>query len=359
MKIKRFTEFSNLPITHDKWNTWVAQNETNTIFQTYEWHTSWWQTFGHEHELCMLFVYDNDEVIGLAPLMIVQKTKHHRELVFIGDNNADYLDFILPVKKQQALTAIWKYNKENICQWDTILLRNIPTESSTLTQLNHDCRINKQCHIINESITCPTHVIKDQEIETRKLINKYSNKRSYNYFSHQGKLSLRHLSASEAHQHLPIFFDQHIRRWENSNSPSLFNKNINQEFYKNLSDKLESTNWLLFSIAELNGKPLSYHFGFDYADKIIWYKPSFDIKQAKHSPGKLILCFLLKYALENNKTELDFTIGNEPFKSRFSNKIRYNANIYVFRSPVRFWIQKTRQWLVQLTKFLLNRTLSH
>ena len=138
--------------------------------------------------------------------------------------------------------------------------------------------------------------------------------------------------------YLQIFFDQHIARWEDSNTPSLFLDNNNRLFYDELTKELSGNNWLIFTVIKSKDIPISFHFGFDYNNKIIWYKPSFEISLSKHSPGEVLLKGLLEFAIRNNKDELDFTVGNESFKMRFSNELRKNYNLRIFKHRIDFFI---------------------
>jgi CelD/BcsL family acetyltransferase involved in cellulose biosynthesis len=191
----------------------------------------------------------------------------------------------------------------------------------------------------NKQIRCPYLPIHGQHDEVSKLINKYSNKRPFNYFRRQGKLEFRVLAEAETETHLPIFFSQHIQRWSDTNTPSLFNDTRNQLFYKNLSEQLSATDWLHFSILELDKTPLAYHYGFDYEGKFYWYKPSFNIDYSSRSPGTLLIRYLIQSALECDRQEFDFTIGNEPFKRRFTKNARHNTNLHIFRNKRSYWVK--------------------
>ena len=90
--------------------------------------------------------------------------------------------------------------------------------------------------------------------------------------------------------------------------------------------------WLQFSIVEFNGEPIAFHFGFDYCGCVTWYKPSFDMRFAEHSPGLLLTRQLIEDGLRRSRRELDFTIGDEAFKGRFSSLQRYNWNLGIYRS---------------------------
>ena len=99
--------------------------------------------------------------------------------------------------------------------------------------------------------------------------------------------------------------------------------------------------WLLFSMVEFNDQPIAFHYGFDYNDTVLWYKPSFDVEHASHSPGLVLLRYLIGYAIDQKRHELDFTIGDEPFKSRFTNSKRKTVSLKVFRNPGRFFLERS------------------
>jgi hypothetical protein len=95
--------------------------------------------------------------------------------------------------------------------------------------------------------------------------------------------------------------------------------------------------WLSFSVVELDGEPLAFHFGFVYRGRLVWYKPSYNVSFAKYSPGLLLIRFLAEYALAEGIDELDFTIGNEAFKQRFTNAERINCDLVFFRRRIPYW----------------------
>jgi hypothetical protein len=136
------------------------------------------------------------------------------------------------------------------------------------------------------------------------------------------------------------FFEQHIVRWSVTGTPSLFTEPANQAFYRELLAAMTGTDWIVFTVIESDGSPLAFHFGFCYGERLVWYKPSFDILLHRHSPGEVLLSELLEYAAANRFSELDFTVGDERFKTRFANQIRYNASYRILKTAPAFLRQR-------------------
>ena len=104
----------------------------------------------------------------------------------------------------------------------------------------------------------------------------------------------------------------------------------NQEFYKELVLNLLDKKYIKFSKLEYNGIPIAFHFGFEYNDKYIWYKPAFNVDYKKYLPGNVLLKYLIEYTIENDLKEFDFTIGNEVFKNKYANGFRQNKQFEIY-----------------------------
>jgi CelD/BcsL family acetyltransferase involved in cellulose biosynthesis len=91
-------------------------------------------------------------------------------------------------------------------------------------------------------------------------------------------------------------------------------------------------------VVEFNDHPIAFHYGFLYNSRLIWYKPSFDINYSKCSPGKVLIKYLIEYAINNGVDELDFTVGDEKFKSHFANEKKKNVQIKIYKSASHFYI---------------------
>jgi hypothetical protein len=246
--------------------------------------------------------------------------------------------------------------KNHKSQWNSIALRNIPVCSSTIGLIKSFHQSGLAYSIVDKMIACPTLIIQNRESEAQHILNKYSIKRPYNYFKKSGDLRHEALDSNQTiDEHIDTFFKQHINRWQNTSTPSLFLSENNTAFYRILSKRLLNNNQLLFSLVTLNNKPLAYHFGFEYNNVVTWYKPSFDIQYAKHSPGTLMARYLIDYCLTNKKKELDFTIGNEPFKGRFTNLTRQNVNVRIFSHRLVYYLFFIKLFFKNTIKKLIGR----
>ena len=165
----------------------------------------------------------------------------------------------------------------------------------------------------------------DQAVRKKSLI------RHEGYFRKNGALRIEHLTHPvQILEHIEELFDQHIARWAPTNHPSLFLNEKQRLFYSELIHRLGGTGWLTLTRILWNESPIALHFGFDYKGSFLWYKPSFEIALAKHSPGEVLLRQLLLNAIVKNARRFDFGLGDEAFKSRFANSSRTVVTLGIY-----------------------------
>lgn len=324
-----------------EWNA-LASRGTNSVFQTYQWHRSWWNTYGGQYEPLFVTVSDGYGTVGVAPLCAEKTRTGARVLRFVGGNRADYCD-LLGGSNADTVAGILR-GLSDYPDWDIVDLGGIPSQSATLPILTSLCERAGFRLMMHDQFVCPTLVLRGHEPAARRMLDKPSLRRRVKYFQRSGRLDFKDLTtAPEIEPHLDSFFEQHTARWRNTSSPSLFHETANRAFYRELTSRLGGTGWLLFSIVAFDDRPVAYHYGFDYNDTLIYYKPSFAPALAARSPGLVLIRHLIARALEEGRRELDFTIGDEPFKRRFTNTLRKTVSVQIFRNPALYAFERSRR----------------
>lgn len=351
MEVRVAAVAADLGVDADRWNALAACSDTNTVYQTYEWNSSWWMTIGRRFEPLFLAATEEAGAVGIAPLML-QHLPEGRVVRFVGDGRADYCDVLAAGDKDAVIAAMVRRLLRP--GWDVVELNNIPEASRTPRIVQVVCAEAGYRTLTTKQFVCPTLLIAGREEEARAVFNKPSLRRRENVLRRGGTLTCRHLRAGdEIVPHLDAFFDQHVGRWKaGKRGRSLFEDERNREFYRELTARLSHRGWLLFSVVEFDGRPIAFHFGFDYDGAVMWYKPSFDISLASRSPGLVLVRNLIGYALDNERREFDFTVGEEAFKARFTNARRRTVSIRVYRTQARYAVDAARARMARLVRRL-------
>lgn len=346
-------DWEHLPVTRGQWNAIANRSGTNTVFQTFEWNDAWLAAYGTRWRPMTMVAHRGNEVVAIAPFVMDRSLPDSRRIAFQGHNNADYQDFI--GGPDHATINAFLAQLASRAPGAVIELSNVPVASATNEVIASAARAAGLCSLRRAEAPCATLILRGQPERGQQLIQKYSLRRPVNYFSRQGRLTVQRLIApGEALAQLGAFFDQHIRRWQQTSTPSRFHDEETRRFFQELVLRLDRTGWLDFSVIRLDDKPLAYHFGFCYAGTLTWYKPSFEIAEARHSPGLLLIRHLIERAIDEGLDEIDFTIGAEQFKSRFTNQVRSNVSWRLYSSRIEFEAARlvgiARRWAGRIVK---------
>ena len=359
VRATRLERWEALPGLEAAWANLLKRSPGSSVFQTFQWHACWWKVFGGPHELFVVLAHVGAQLVGIAPMMITREngpvSLGRRRIRFIGsiNNASDYCDFITDPEAPKALPALLEHIRAASKECDRIELSNFPSHSPHRTQTleyfeSRDARI-----MVEFQSEAPVRILGDRKADMQAA-NKSSLKRHTKYFEKSGDLRFHQCgSEDEILGYLDGFFCQHKSRRAQTGSPSQFLDPAQRVFYKELVTQAFRQGWLRFDVVLFNGAPLAFHFGFEYQRRFIWYKPTFDVEFASRSPGEVLMKFLLEDAIRKELEEFDFTVGSEPFKYRFANRIRSNERIIVFRSLGDYWIhQAIGQGKSMLKKFL-------
>lgn len=304
------------------------------IFQTLAWARASWRARGAGRRLASVAVFRGAEPVGLLPL-----AARHDTLAFLGAPGADYADLLGPpagaaAALEAAFEALLAWRG---IAWHRLVLRNVPADGN-LARARAALPPRLRARTLRTGTTpCPTLALgPDREAQLEALAAKESLRRHEAKLRRRGEVVFRHLETrAEIRAALPDFFLQHERRRAVTGSASQFHSPVERAFYEALVEELDPAGELRFAVLEVAGRPAAYHFGFEYARKLVWYKPTFDVDLWDEGPGEVLLRHLLLYCRGAAVNEFDFTVGGEAFKSRFANRVRENLDLVFERSAAR------------------------
>ncbi len=331
LTVERIESHEDLLNLKRQWNPLLDRSQTDTIFLTFEWITIWWEQFKDGKQLYVLTVKDKEKLIGIAPLMISKKKIGMKKIEFIGSPLSDYSDFIISERKQEVLKRIYNYLNEHKKEWDFIKLSNIPQTSSTLNLESQDpkLRVSKTM-----SCVCPAYILDNEWESFKKDMNNRHIRKPINYLSKRGNLefSKHNDKEDEIMKHLEIYFEQHRKRWNSTDTKSMFNDEDNKEFFRKITKAFLPQGKVSILTLDYNKQPLACDIALRHKQTCMLYSCSYDPDYSQRSPGKILHKFLLEDCINNNYKEVDLLRGNEGYKLKFTNTIKKNFTINIHRS---------------------------
>ena len=305
--------FTDPMLSPEAWAALQYKGSGNTVFMTWHWQKAWWEVFGRG-KLLLLLAVKKDQPVALAPLFA-----DGGMLFFVGSGGSDYLDFIGDTSEPEIISGLLQLAIENTPGVLGIRFYHIQSSSPTQQLLFNIAKKQGWDCFDEGGMASPVLSIRDFPEQAKAAAAKKSLLRHEGWFNRNGGIEVQHYSHSNnILPHLDAFFEQHIERWSATPHPSLFLDPLQRRFYKRLCEAASDTGWLRFTIVYWQQQAIAFHFGMHYNCSFLWYKPTFDITLAKHSPGEVLLRQLLLKAMEEAADYFDFGLGDEAFKSRFA-----------------------------------------
>jgi CelD/BcsL family acetyltransferase involved in cellulose biosynthesis len=301
------------------WGSVAASGDTRTVFQQWHWQRTWWQVYGRGRLVVVNVGGERSDggVAAIAPLFVDGDMAF-----FVGSGGSDYLDFVGDISEPGVVEAILSAVLKEVPGLLGFRFYHVPEGSRTGARLQEAAgALGLQC-VDEGSMVAPLLDLGPAGEAGLRAAQKKSLVRHERAFCARGELTVTHLHEGEAiGPWLEAFFDQHVRRWQQTSHPSLFCEPVHREFYRRLAAGAAADDGLRFTVVESGGRAIAFHFGFCLGGRYLWYKPSFEIELARWSPGEVLLRQLLLAAVQEGAQAFDFGLGDETFKHRFASRV--------------------------------------
>lgn len=336
-EISRTKEFAGL---RQEWNALLSRSTADTIFLTWEWAYTWWESFGtQEHSLFILTAFDDNALVGIAPMYIHHKKRSAflkvNEIRFLGERfvHGEYLDFILDpdVSQARVLKAFFHYLETSDRQWDFARLSGIPETSNTLQS---DVQVGHRIKFFQiSSATCPYVVLPDNWDEFKKKRKKKLGRK----FEYQRQLQrqfgarLTLCDTRYLQTGVDTLFRLHEQLWQSRGQSGAFTREEKRRFYHSIAQRFSDKGWLRLWILTMPDQPIATLFGFEYKKSIAYLQSGYDPEWAKYSVAQVILALIFEQAIHNGCSEFDFLRGREPYKYRWGAVERDTITLEVYK----------------------------
>lgn len=287
----------------------------STFSFLYEWYINIAESANSK--LCIVCVYEKNEIIAIAPLMTEEKKYFIFKatvLRFIG--RADFLTFLIDknVNRQAVLKRIFEVIDKELC-WDKLELTHIGAH----TDLAHFCL---KSELYNDSLENlgENPILSIAENLEFPFYKKLFFKKNINYYRNKVKKDLNaNLEIVFGDKELDNISKIHItRNLDSKKRKSLFEDNKTFNFIKTLynDDKTAVT----FLLKTETGEIISYATCYLFNNILHNWNTSFNLKYRDYSAGDLIYFEMINYAFENKKDikMVDFGAGRYAWKFRMT-----------------------------------------
>jgi len=315
----------------EQWEGLFNNSVDGSIYLTYQWIYTWWQHFGKKVELNLVIFEEDDKIIGIVPLMV----KKYR-LVFInvnaleviGANNINHVGLFLRGHEKKGIEAFFKYIREELSNRKLILrLSFVPDDYPVAHKIyQYMTTGTDNFGVYSKLVTLAPYIPLPSSWDEyygsigrrrRKVL-----KRSLGALEKKHRVDFGFFDDTTLNEGLKTLFNLHQARWESENVRGIFSGESMRNFYAAVAREFMNSGWLRFSYLTIDDEIAYVEFNYELAGKLYSATAARNIKFAEYGVGHIHQMYLIKYAINNNLTEIDLLKGDEPYKLYWAKSAR-------------------------------------
>ncbi|MFC1954466.1 GNAT family N-acetyltransferase [Chloroflexota bacterium] len=288
----------------------------SSVFVLPVWLKIWWLEFKPEEELYLGAVRRDEEVIGIAPLLLKDDTAS-----FLGSIDVcDYLDFVVtPGEEREFFNFLLDELKQRgISSLDLRSLRPDSTVLTWLVDITRERGYETTCQ--QEDVTVELELPSSWEEYLTMLASKQR---------HEVRRKLRRLpEAGKADFHIiedSVSIQKGMKTFlkmftESRSDKASFMTDQKESFFRAMANSMTEAGLLRLGVLELDTLPTAMIMYFDYNGCIYLYNSGYDPKYDYLSVGLLSKVLCIRESIQEGKKIFDFLKGNEVYKYHLGGK---------------------------------------
>ncbi|MBI5266873.1 MAG: GNAT family N-acetyltransferase [candidate division Zixibacteria bacterium] len=365
LNVKCLTKVDELTAISGQWDQLLAQSLNNSYSLSWAWLSRWLSVYLPYGRLLCLAVFDDDKLVGLAPLWVHRQRQlglgHLKILRFIGSEEVcpDHLDLIVSRKNSDAIcTAIWEHLHGPLRrEWDIWEYNYVPSDSQVLHSLNKLSERDDRCLAMTISgyTVCPYSNL--SETWEAHLVSLSSNSRgslkaSAGLLTEAGKLELSVCTTAESiSSFMGTLIDLHRKSWQERGRSGSFSTEKFRQFHRELAEDLLASGNLLLCNLELDGTPVGSFYGFEHNKVMHGYLLGTDRSAVpRASIGRVLLARCLEVAISRGCREFDWLRGYEDYKYHWTDRERRELLVTFHNRTFGALVHILEQFVVRYSK---------
>lgn len=266
ISVKKLSESDFLNFKNE-WNELLINSNSNNFFLSWEWMSNWWNIWRSKifkAEILVLAVYENNQLIGIAPfykdVRVFKKTLPVKRVQFLGTAyqsistvRTEYLSIIFRKGfAEKVYQNIEKYLLSCV-EWDEIVFKDIVEKELFYNEFFLSFKRNGTVRIIGYDIGYSINTCNIEFVDFLHELGKNTRLKLFNRRVRLGEIGLveiEYYGFESKHDMLNLLNTFHIKRWGRDC--------FSQDSLKFHYDLIDALNLLdCFSVLKVSGRPVS------------------------------------------------------------------------------------------------------
>jgi CelD/BcsL family acetyltransferase involved in cellulose biosynthesis len=274
------------------------------------WLRVWWQVFAPEARSCFLVGWQEDRVIGIAPLILTGQTAS-----IIGNPDVcDYADFIVAARKGDIFCAalLDELKQRGIELLSLASVRPDSVVMTTMLPAARQCGCEVSCEEDEVTLECDLPVTWNEYLLMLSTKQRHEVRRKLRRLEEAGTIGYRFIEdAGLVSGFMDVFMRQCV---ESRTDKATFMTAEMGNFFRSMTDVIFEAGLLRLTVLELDSVPVAVLIAFDYNDVVYLYNSGYNPAYSSLSVGVLSKALCIKDSIERGKKRFDFLKGDEQYK---------------------------------------------
>ncbi len=298
------------------WSKLIEESVTATFFQTKEWLQLWMKYWGKDGKAVVYAVFDNDELVGIAPFQITDKINILGAPDSTIDGSlSDFGDIIAKISYEKIV-------------WQEILAKLKTSTSAKASADKQNSKLKIELNYIREE-SPSFQILKDlggkaEEMEVSPCIDLPKTWDEYlstldRHDRHEIRRKMRKAMDEGVIKVCDEIYTENINDFfqlmvaSDENKRNFLSENM-KKFLSEMIILLGPKKLLNFCFLRYNNENIASTLFMYQKNDVLLYNSGFDPKYSFLSPGLILNVYAIKEAIEDGKRRFDFLRGGEKYK---------------------------------------------
>jgi len=276
----------------------------------------WWQTFAKGLEAHLCAIYEDQELIGIAPLLF----QGNKASLIGSPDLCDFVDVIAAPKSGAAVfeNLIPYIKNQGITELDAGVVRSDSVVFRDLAAVARKLSYKFICEPADVTMELELPASWDDFLSRLTGKERHEIRRKLRRLNEAARVNFRTVEhpdevGKEIDTFLALFKG-------NRKDKSEFMTDQRDSFFRALAVEMAAARILKLFFLDLDSVPSAAVMCFDYHSTMYLYNNGYDMRHISLSVGLLSKVFSIKESIQSGKIKYDFLKGAEPYKKRLGGK---------------------------------------
>ncbi|HEV8309866.1 MAG TPA: GNAT family N-acetyltransferase [Methylomirabilota bacterium] len=359
LSVECLTRLPEMHALRGEWQNLLDAARQPTVFQTWEWVTSWYEHFGEGKALRLLIARDEEgRLVGVAPgsrSSVGLGSVRLLHLLGRGNDFTEYVDAILhPAHADAVARAFFEAWDREGGAWDLLVLPSVPADGDFLPRVRALAATRGYRAHVEEHVRVTRPLPDSWEAFYRSLrksmkdnVNNYLNRLRRE--GHEERLRVVE-DPADLEAALETLFDLHGRRAQadlGRRHDDYFARPGYRAFLKTVAHRLMARGFLWPAMLDVDGQTVAAQLCLVHAGRFYTYYSGYDPDWARYGVMTVLTRRCIERAIAHGCRELDLLLGMDQEKLRWGGEPRPVVNLVLasrrWRSRMVFHLHGARR----------------